>query len=148
MSTADAQPHLRLVGVGDWRDDARRRARQAVTDENRAAAANGGLDPTDPRWVLAARAYAQLQGSTLTYDRRLKVLRTARHLGLRPFDANLIIAIVQDQARRRRDLGEAAPTIALLERPRRRRAGWTWVRWTAAVACAAAANAFLIWWLS
>jgi hypothetical protein len=120
----------------------------AVTDENRAAAANRGLHPTDPRWVLAARAYAQLQGSALTYERRLRVMRTARHLGVRPFDANLIIAIVQDQARRGRGLPEAAGTIALLEPPRRRSAGWTWARWIAAAACAAAANALLILWLT
>ncbi|MHC4980900.1 MAG: hypothetical protein ACYTGT_18095, partial [Planctomycetota bacterium] len=92
MSTADAQPHLRLVGAGDWRGDAQAKARQAVADENRAAAASRGLNPTDPRWVLAARAYSQLQGSALTYERRLRVMRTARRLGVRPFDANLIIA--------------------------------------------------------
>ena len=51
MSTADAQPHLRLVGAADWWGDARTRARRAVADENRAAAANRGLSPTDPRWA-------------------------------------------------------------------------------------------------
>ena len=111
MSTADAQPHLRLVGAADWWGDARTRARRAVADENRAAATNRGLSPTDPRWALAARAYSQLQGSALTQERRLQVMRTARRLGVRPFDANLIIAIVQDQARRGRGLREAAGTI-------------------------------------
>jgi hypothetical protein len=148
MSTADAQPHLRLVGAADWWGDARTRARRAVADENRAAAANRGLSPTDPRWALAARAYSQLQGSALTQERRLQVMRTARRLGVRPFDANLIIAIVQDQARRGRGLREAAGTISLLEPPRRRSVAWTWARWAAAAACAAAANVFLIWWLT
>ena len=148
MSTVDAQPHLRLVGAADGWTDALTRARQAVADENRAAAANRSLNPTDPRWVLAARAYSQLQGSALTYERRMRVMRTARRLGVRPFDANLIIAIVQDQARRGRGLPEAAGTIALLEPPGTRSAGWTWARWIAAAACAVAANTFLIWWLT
>jgi hypothetical protein len=148
MSSINAQPHLRLVGSGRWWDPAERAARQAVTAENRAAAGNRGLSPTDPRWVLAARAYAQLQGSAMTYDRRVRVLRTARRLGVRPFDANLIIAIVQDQARRGRSLPEAAGTIALLEPPKRRSAGWTWARWIVAALCAVGANAFLIWWLT
>ena len=128
MSTVDAQPHLRLVGAADGWTDALTRARQAVADENRAAAANRSLNPTDPRWVLAARAYSQLQGSALTYERRMRVMRTARRLGVRPFDANLIIAIVQDQARRGRGLPEAAGTIALLEPPGTRSAGGTWAR--------------------
>ncbi len=148
MSTADAQPHLRLVGAADGWTEARTRARKAVADENQAAAANDGLNPADPRWVLAARAYSQLQGSALTYERRIRVMRTARRLGVRPFDANLIIAIVQDQARRGRGLPEAAGTIALLESPGTRSGGRTWARWIAAAACAVAANAFLIWWLT
>lgn len=56
--------------------------------------------PSDPRWVLAIRAAEQLQGALLTPDRRDKLVRLGRVLGLRPFDANLVIAIVQDQARR------------------------------------------------
>jgi hypothetical protein len=148
MSSIEAQPNLRLVGGDEWWDAPDARARRAVTDENRAAAANRSLTPTDPRWVLAARAYAQLQGATMTYERRLRVMRTARRLGLRPFDANLIIAIVQDQARRGRALPEAAGTIALIEKPARRPAGWTWVRLAAAAACAIVGNALLIWWLT
>ncbi|MHC4218216.1 MAG: hypothetical protein ACYSU7_07125 [Planctomycetota bacterium] len=148
MSSIDAQPHLRLVGSGEWWDCPDRAARRAVTAENRAAAANRGLNPTDPRWVLAARAYSQLQGTALTYERRQRVMRSARRLGVRPFDANLIIAIVQDQARRGRGLPEAAGTIALIEQPRQRSVGWTWARWIAAAACAVVANAFLIWWLT
>ena len=57
-------------------------------------------DPTDPRWVLALRVAEQLQGPILPPDRRERLLRLARVLGLSVFDANLIIAIVQDQARR------------------------------------------------
>jgi hypothetical protein len=56
--------------------------------------------PTDPRWVLAIRTAAELNGEVLPAERRQRLLRLGRLLGLTPFDTNLIIAIVQDQARR------------------------------------------------
>ena len=139
-------PHLRLVGRLDALDGAAQRAREAVAAENRAAQRNTSLDPTDPRWVLAARAYSQLQGTALTFDRRAQLMRTARHLGVRPFDANLIIAIVQDRARRGEDLGEAAGTLAMIERPAKPRHSES-LRWAAAIATALVANALLIWWV-
>ena len=44
----------------DLEDRAVRAMRRAVADEMRgAAAASGEMDPTDPRWVLAARTSAQ-----------------------------------------------------------------------------------------
>ncbi len=55
---------------------------------------------SDPRWVLAVRAAEQLQGATLTPPARDRLVRMARAFGLTAFDANLIIAVVQDQARR------------------------------------------------
>ncbi len=150
MSLSSATPHLRLVGGDDargWGTWSRaRQARQQVTTENRAAGQNPTLDPTDPRWVVAVRAYSQLQGTTLTPERRQRVLRIAHLLGVRPFDANIIIAIVQDQARHGRTIAEAQPTIALLSRPGRK-ARPAWLRWAAAIAVAAVANALLIWWL-
>lgn len=72
-----------------------------VAREVRAAALQGNLDPTDPRWILAGRTRDALQGAALTAERRQGLLRLAQRLHLRPFDANLIIAIVQDEARRR-----------------------------------------------
>ena len=54
----------------------------------------------DPRWVLAVRAAEHLQGATLTPPARHRLERMARTFGLTAFDANLIIAVVQDQARR------------------------------------------------
>lgn len=54
----------------------------------------------DPRWVLAVRASEQLQGATLTPPSRDRLVRMAQTLGLTAFDAHLIIAVVQDQARR------------------------------------------------
>ena len=148
MTLIGATTHLRLVGLNEASEGTAQRARQAVASENRAAAANPALDPTDPRWVLAVRAYSQLQGTALTFDRRQRLLRTADGLGVRPFDANMIIAIVQDHARRGNDLRDAAGTVALLEPPprRRRREEFT-LRWASAIMTALVANIFLIWWL-
>ena len=143
------QPRLRLVG-GEvpHTSPLETPARELVAGENRRAARNLELQPTDPRWVLAVRASSQLQGTALTLERRQRVMRTAQQLGVRAFDANLIIAIVQDHARRGRTLSQAAGTIALLETPSARRADRAILRWVAAVAAAVAANAFLIWWLT
>lgn len=152
MSSAASHPRLRLVGAddgpahSDWVRS--RRTRQAVIRENRRAAQNPALEPTDPRWVVAARAFSQLQGSTMTPERRQRIMRTAHLLGVRPFDASLIIAIVQDRARRGEGLAEAAATLALVHRPKRARsASQTGLRWIAAIAAALMANALLIWWL-
>jgi hypothetical protein len=154
MSSVPAQPRLRLVGAHD--SDARadwarsRRVRQEVIRENRKAAGNPALAPTDPRWVLAVRAYGQLQGTAMTPERRQRVMRTAEHLGVRPFDASVIIAVVQDHARRGETLGDAAPTLALLhkpEPPRAARRSWHWLRWIAAIGAAIIANGLLMLWI-
>ncbi len=54
----------------------------------------------DPRWVLAVRCAEALQGAVLPPDKRQRLVDLGKRLGLTPFDANLVIAIVQDQARR------------------------------------------------
>lgn len=54
----------------------------------------------DPRWVLAVRTAEQLQGEVLPPDRRDRLIRLGRTMGLSIFDSNLVIAVVQDQARR------------------------------------------------
>lgn len=82
------RPVLRLVGT-----DAEPTARKSeVTQPIK--------DATDPRWVLAVRTSEQLQGTILTPEARHRLMRLGRILGLNPFDTSLIIAIVQDQARR------------------------------------------------
>ncbi len=58
------------------------------------------LDPADPRWVLARRAAEQLDGSALSPDRRERLVRLGKVMGLTAFDAHLVLAVVQDQARR------------------------------------------------
>lgn len=153
MSSAASQPnYLRLVGTDDpdavesWK--ASRLARRNVIRENRLAASNPQLEPTDPRWVLAMRAYSQLQGSTLTPERRERVLDNAKAIGLRPFDANLIIAVVQDHARRGESPAEAQSTLSMIAAPVRNAERLFWKRWLAAVISAIVANILLFWWLT
>jgi hypothetical protein len=75
-------------------------------------------------------------------------MQTARRLGVGAFDANLIIALVQDRARRGLPLADAAATLALMPAPQRHSGVPYWLRFVAALACATVATAFLIWWLS
>ncbi|MFA9479801.1 hypothetical protein ACERK3_16055 [Phycisphaerales bacterium AB-hyl4] len=81
-----ASAPLRLVGQGD------------------PSARPTGLDPIqgthDPRWVLAVRVSEKLEGTLLRPEHREQLVRLGRMLGLSVFDCNLVIAIVQDQARR------------------------------------------------
>jgi len=58
--------------------------------------------PSDPRWVLAVRTAEKLQGAILTPQRRKELARLGKLLGLTPFSVSLVIAVVQDQARRGR----------------------------------------------
>lgn len=57
-------------------------------------------EPADPRWVLALRTAEQLQGTVLPPEARDRLTRLGKVMGLTPFDCALILAIVQDQARR------------------------------------------------
>ncbi|MCW5756046.1 MAG: hypothetical protein KIT54_02300 [Phycisphaeraceae bacterium] len=70
-----------------------------VARMNRRAAS---LDAADARWVLACRVAVSLEGgraAILRPEARDRLLVQADRMGLRAFDANLIIAIVQDSAR-------------------------------------------------
>ncbi len=57
-------------------------------------------EASDPRWVLAVRTAESLEGTVLRPEKRERLVHLGKILGLSPFDANLVIAIVQDQARR------------------------------------------------
>lgn len=160
MSTRKHAPHLRLVGddrtpqseIARPATDlpARLRAGQAravraVQRENQRAASNDDMDPTDPRWVFAARAFSQLDGAALTADRREKLMRTAKVLGIRTFDASVIIAMVQDRARRGESLRDLTTTLKMIPINQRESVGESsalW-RWGAAIGCA-----ILIAWLA
>lgn len=77
-----------------------RRAVGAVAAENRVSAS---LSALDARWVFAVQVARTLDGgkaAALPPERRRDLIAGAARMGLRTFDANLVIAIVQDAARR------------------------------------------------
>ncbi|MEM7682212.1 MAG: hypothetical protein AAF288_09680 [Planctomycetota bacterium] len=106
---AQREPGLRLVGRPEPRhaDPAavpsrpltRRTVRRTPASE-KDAGTSAALSPADPRWVLAQRAAESLEGTLITADRRERLLKLGRALGLTSFDASLVMAIVQDRARR------------------------------------------------
>ncbi|MGD9692145.1 MAG: hypothetical protein AB7G17_11970 [Phycisphaerales bacterium] len=104
-------------GPDAWKREAQ--ARLAIADENTSASA---VDVDDARRLLATRVAECLEGgrsAILTPMRRKRVLRLAHMLGVRDFDAHLVIAIVQESARRGETAESAAddPRIDLLPRP-------------------------------
>jgi hypothetical protein len=113
----------RVVDDGRPRPDARTETiyRKAVAHEMlqarenaRARALDPAIDPNDSRWKLAIETQRALQGTVLAYEDRARLLALATRLGIGAFDANLIVAVVQDRARRGEPLADAAPTIALI----------------------------------
>jgi len=137
---------------------AERLFRQAVAHEMLLARESGrerGFDPNDARWKLAEETQRALQGTILAYEDRQRLLGLANKLGIRSFDANLILAVVQDRARRGESIELAAETIEMIPRdaasaglapspaPATDRAVWLVV----AVLIAMAADAALIAWL-
>ncbi len=87
---------------------------------------SANLCASDPRWVLAVRTASYLdagRAGLLAPDKRDRLITTAKHLGIRPFDAHLVIAIVQDAAR----MGlpplspDTAERLALLDLPQSKR---------------------------
>jgi len=150
---------LRLVGGGQSGSIGNgAAARRAIAAENTAAA---NLPADDARLVMAARVAGSLDGgraAILTPDKRRKLVAMGTNLGLRSFDTNLIIAIVQDGARRGEmftgastdaDRQRQASVLAMVGSPRRD-VGATARIWLAPAAGAVLAAAFtiaLIRWL-
>ena len=176
-----ASSRLRLERQPHPLTDARaeRVFRQAVAHEMllaRETARERDFDPNDARWRLATETQRALQGAVLAYEDRRQLLALANRLGIRAFDANLILAVVQDRARRGEPLESAAPTVAMVPKPVARSAtmpvaspeapspeallvarpaarGWTFPQiesawlWVGAVMLAMVADAALIAWL-
>ncbi|MCH2161303.1 MAG: hypothetical protein MK085_05470 [Phycisphaerales bacterium] len=124
------------------------RARQRVALENRLAAGMA-IDETTPHWQLANETAQALEGEILRPDRRRALVTRAQRLGVRPFDANLVFALVQDRARRGETVSDAAAPLALLaERPRTPRFDAVpLVMLAAATGIAVGAAVFLVRWL-
>lgn len=81
------------------RDERAARRAKLVAAENSSAM---GLSALDPRWIFAVQVAKSLDGgraAILIPERRRALVADAARLGLRAFDANLLIAIVQDGVR-------------------------------------------------
>jgi len=166
--------HLRLVGhppdadrrpaVPDLRASRAARRNAAATRHATPAAPSADdatdaprLAASDPRWVLALRAAHALDHTAIVPEQRDRLVRLGRSLGLSPFDVNLIVAIVQDQARRGTLPDYCASAghdqLAMIPPPRRA----TWLDWlrpprllntVVAVVSLLGLQALLVWWIA
>lgn len=93
-------------------------AQLAVATENLQAARMSALDA---RWIVAVQVERALQGGSsaiLPPDARSRIMALAERVGLRTFDASLVIAVIQDAARSGEDpLGPLAVDRLRLVRP-------------------------------
>ena len=143
----DRQSHLRLVGSESAEAMSTWRIGQAVADENKAAARNAQqLEPNDPRWVLAVQTAAQLEGDRLSPEARKRIARTAQLLGVRAFDANMIMAIVQDYARRKQPVSNATRMLTMVEHTKPGD-DWALRRWLIAAVLAGLVVSLMIRWV-
>lgn len=67
--------------------------------------------PTDPRWVLAVATAQLMEGDVLPPLKRESLMQQGKSMGLSPFDCSLILAIIQDRARRGIPLDEC-PSVS------------------------------------
>lgn len=122
MSAAGTTPGvLRLVNMDAARPSRPRHApARPVREIQESNEASARLDGLDARWVLAVRATMALEGGQAAIlrpvDRRRRVALAMR-LGLRPFDAALVIAVAQDAARTGEALSGAPQQRLAMIRP-------------------------------
>ena len=118
-----------------------------MTRENLASAA---LSVSDARWAFAVRVASSVEGNRAGILRpaiRQRLVHQASHLGLRPFDANLVIAIVQDAARTGSPLSaEVAERLKLVRNPAEARSNRHMLSWRSVIA--ASGLAVLLAWLA
>jgi hypothetical protein len=89
-------------------------ARRRVALENRLAAGTRDLDHRDPCWQLASEVSIALDGDVLAPNARRHLIDRAGRLGVRAFDANLLIALVQDRARRGEEIHDCPSPLRLI----------------------------------
>lgn len=123
IARSDAHRVLRLVNADAPSPSTTSRGRN-IPARDRAqnvAAANAraaSLTSDDARWIFAQRVRQALEGgkaAILSPDRRRDLISSATSQGMRPFDANLVIAIVQDDVRTSGNTG--MPTLSLVRSP-------------------------------
>jgi hypothetical protein len=148
-SLALRPPNLRLAQTGEEGVAHLRTAavRRAIAQENHAAA----LGADDVRWMFAQAVRDGIEGgraAIMPPQVRRRLVSQAQNSGLRPFDANLIIAIVQDAARHGESLKEtAAGRLALIPGAPAKATIGPMLLLGAAVGLAAGLVALLVGWL-
>ncbi|MEC8321437.1 MAG: hypothetical protein VX012_08505 [Planctomycetota bacterium] len=90
-------------------------ARGRIALENRLAADAPGLHPRSPHLAFASAAARTLDGAILSPEAREHLVEEARRLGLREFDAHLVIAVVQDRVRRGEGIEDLEGPLAVFE---------------------------------
>lgn len=130
MSIASGNLRLMEDPGEDHRDAVRRRAAalREIALENRLAAGTSALDPPSPYLSLASRVQTRLQGCILSPESRESILDDADRLGIREFDAHLVMAVMQDRARRDEPMDDIIGVLDVLshgsQRPVRSNARW------------------------
>ncbi len=151
-----SQPALRLVFPETGPSLTEARARRAIENENYRAARLAYEQDHDVRRILAIEASQALEGgraAILAPQLRRDLVEHGAKLGLRPFEANLIIAVVQDGARRGEPVQAADVQRSLEVIPGPVKSDtwndpWTWARlWIAAAALGGLMLLILIDWL-
>ena len=107
------------------------------------------LEARDPRWVFAVQVRQRMVGPLLRPSDRRALCRLGGVLGLREFDCHLIIALVQDRARRGEGLAEAVGALAAMPLPSCAAPRWAmWrVAWLSIAALVVEGGAvWLAWW--
>lgn len=148
----DRRPAVRRAGSAT----PRRRAERAVRDETVRAAAFAQAGPGEALGILTHTIADSIEGGRIALirpERRRRILHAASLLGVRAFDANLLIAIVQDDARRGVHTTPDDPRLRLLDPASRRSDAGGWARAAiaqavAAIVIAAGAVATVIVWLT
>ncbi len=149
---------LRLVVPNEGPTTEEVRARKAVEQENRRAAKLAYDESEDVRRVLAMKTAEVLEGgraAILAPQHRRQLVRQGERFGMRPFEANLVIAVVQDAARRGDTLESEVVSRSLDVIPAPREGSspwenrWMWARlWLASAALAGLMLMFLVDWIT
>lgn len=152
-----ANPPLRLVVPDGAPSLEEARVRAAIAKETQRAAKAAYDVENDVRRVLALEAARSLEGgraAILGPDQRRYLVQRGQKLGLRPFEANLVISVVQDGARQGRPLAdpEVQRSIDVIPSPAKGdlwNDPWTWARlWLAAAALGGLLMVVLFEWFS
>lgn len=149
-----AANNLRLVDdhEDDHRATIRRRsaALREIALENRLAAGTVELDPRSPYLSLASRVQTRLQGCIISPESRASIIDDAHRLGIREFDAHLVMAVMQDRARRDEPVDDIAGVLGVLSHGERRATSShsAWILGGAALGLAIGLATLMIRWLT